>query len=157
MSTETSLVTDLATALRAARKARGLTIAALAEQGGVSPRLVSEFELGRRTHVSLETALRLLQLVGVAVTVAESASTASEDTACAERAARRRSTWVGEKTTLGAQAGPPAPASHAARLTGVAQASRLAVDLQDAHRKQMTREAVEQPVTKRRAITRHSR
>lgn len=157
MSTNPSLVTDVAIALRAARKARGLSIVALAELGRVSPRLVSEFELGRRSQVSLETALRLLQLVDVPLTLAGSASAAGEDDARAKRAARRRSTWVGEKTTLTGQAAPPAPASHAARLVAVAQASRLAVNLETAHRKQMTREAAERPVTSRPAITRLSR
>ena len=156
MHTKSSLVSDLAIALRAARKARGLSVVALAEQGGVSPRLVSEFEQGRRSHVSLETALRLLQLVDVPLTIAGTSSMVSEEVARAERAARRRSTWVGAQTTLSGQAAPQAPASYAARLLAVAQASRLAVNLQTAHRQQLVRADVEQAVVKRPAISRHS-
>jgi transcriptional regulator with XRE-family HTH domain len=95
MSLQPSLPTALATALRTARTTRGLSISALAAQGGVSPRLVSEFERGKRPHISLDTALRLLHLVRVPLSIAASPTEVSEEVARAERAARRRDTWVG--------------------------------------------------------------
>ena len=131
MSSPPSLASRVATALRTARQGRGLSIAQLASRGGVSPRLVSEFERGKRPHVSLDTALRLLQLVRIPLEVAAPSSEVDNAEA---RAERRRNTWVGQKTTLNAMAEPPAPASYAVRLSAVAQASRLAVGLQHAHR-----------------------
>jgi len=59
----------MAAALRQARRARKISIADLAAQAGVSPRLISDFELGKRPHVSLATAMRLLELVGLRVWV----------------------------------------------------------------------------------------
>ena len=152
MSTTGALIYELAIALRNARKGRGLSIAALAAQGGVSPRLVSEFERGRRSQVSLDTALRLLQLVSVPLSIGGLSAPAAEYERAA-RAARRRSTWVGEKTTLTGHSVPASPASHAARLMAVAQASRLAVNLRNAHSEQTVGE---QPIKKRRTILRAS-
>jgi transcriptional regulator with XRE-family HTH domain len=57
----------IASALREARRSRRMSIAELAASAGVSPRLISEFEQGKRPNVSLETALRLLTLVGVSL------------------------------------------------------------------------------------------
>ncbi len=125
-------------------------IAKLARAGGVSPRLVSEFEHGNRPHVSLDTALRLMRLVHVPVnleglpsaarrtttdttTVATTDAT-TEAAARAERAARRRQSWHGWKTTVAAQTAPVAPSSAMARLHAVASASRLVANLQAAHR-----------------------
>ena len=121
----------LAEALRAARKSRGLSIAQLAVMAGVSPRLVSEVERGRRAHVSYETAMRLLDLVGVAVTFDAQAAPAA---AARIRAEQRRKRWTGEQSTLMHQAPPPAPSSAVARLCAVAHASRLAAALRRAHR-----------------------
>lgn len=154
MSTRPPLLAAIAAALRTARKSHGLSIAALAAQGGVSPRLVSEFEHGRRPHVSLETALRLLQLVNVPVSIAGPQLGGGDEEARAARAALRRRTWVVEKSTLREQKAPHAPTSAAARLTAVAQASHLGVGLQTAPRQAMRREAAEHGVVKRVAKAR---
>jgi len=50
--------------------------------------------------VSLETALRLLHLVAVPLTIADHVPAMSAEAARAERAAHRRRTWVGLKTTM---------------------------------------------------------
>jgi predicted transcriptional regulator len=134
MLRSSSLTRDLATALRDARRARKVSIASLAAEAGVSPRLVSEFERHKRPHVSLETALRLLSLVEVAVVpvpIMDDAET-REARARAARAERRRATWTGFKGTLSAQDAPPAPSDAVARLAAVAEASRLAIALQGA-------------------------
>ncbi len=123
----------VALALREARLAHGFSIATLASMAGVSPRLVSDFELGKRPNVSLETALRLLELVDSSVfaqPVASATDADDEHAARAARAARRRATWSGEKTSLTAQSEPTVPAVAAARLVAVADASQLAVGLQ---------------------------
>lgn len=132
MTAITPAAGPLAQTLRAARKARGLSIAQLATLAEVSPRLISEVERGMRAHVSYETAMRLLQLVGVAVTFdAQSPSDAAAD-AARIRAEQRRTRWTGEQSTLRQQAPPPAPASAVARLEAVADASRLAAGLRRA-------------------------
>jgi len=82
------LVTTLAAALREARRERRVSIAALAAQAGVSPRLISEFEQGKRPHVSLDTALRLLELMQVPLLVAQALPEIDED-----RARRERASW----------------------------------------------------------------
>ena len=123
---------ELAAALRSARRARRLSIAALATEAGVSPRLISEFEQGKRPNVSLETVLRLLQLVRVRLVVAGATEPVDVERARAERAARRRQSWSGLKTTLDAQDAPVPPNDAAARLAAVANSSRLAVSLQRA-------------------------
>lgn len=108
-----------------------MTVEALAAQARVSPRLVSEFERGMRPNVSLETAMRLLQQVGVTLIAAPAAQDAAA--ARAARAAHRRATWVGRVTTLHEQAAPAAPTDGLARLGAVSRASRLAVGLRAAH------------------------
>lgn len=123
----------LASTLRRARRELGLTIAQLAAEAGVSPRLVSEFERGQRPHVSLATACTLLRLAGVRERVEAPSAVADDRAATAERAERRRRTWVGQQTTLRAQVDPPAPAAYADRLAAVAQASRFGHALRDAH------------------------
>ena len=140
------LTERLADALRAGRHSAGFTVAELADRGGVSPRLVSEFERGIRPHVSLDTAVRLLQLVGVSLDIAEATSALSEEQARAERAEHRRRTWVGEKSTLAAQSAPPAPTAPADRLIAIAQASRLTLDLQRAHREARRVSSAKKPV-----------
>jgi transcriptional regulator with XRE-family HTH domain len=99
---------------------------------GVSPRLISEVERGRRAHVSYETAMRLLELVGVRVTFDAQRANASD--AARLRAEQRRQRWTGEQSTLVQQAPPPAPSSAVARLCAVARASHLADELRRAHR-----------------------
>ena len=124
----------IASALREARRSRRISIADLAASAGVSPRLVSEFEQGKRPNVSIETALRLLSLVGVSIRLLEAAEPDDAAQARAERAARRRNSWTGTRSTLEAQVDPSAAASSAARLGAVANASALANALQRAAR-----------------------
>lgn len=131
MSQASSGIGLLAETLRAARKGRRLSIAQLAVIAGVSPRLISEVERGRRAHVSFDTAMRLLDLVGASVTF-ESRAARSEDTA-RTRAERRRQLWTGEQSTLSAQEPPPPSPDAAARLTAVVRVSRLAAGLQAAY------------------------
>ena len=115
-------------ALRTARRRRGLSIAALALEAGVSPRLISEFEQGKRPNVSLETVLSLLSLVGVSFRLQEAKAPAAAQ-ARAARAARRLRHWTGSLSTLRSQVDPSAPASAAGRLGAVFTASRLATGL----------------------------
>jgi HTH-type transcriptional regulator/antitoxin HipB len=135
MSVPHDTIAALAALLRSSRRARGLTVVALAEEAGVSPRLVSEFERGKRPHVSLETALRLLHLAGAVLPFASRTEPTDEASARAERAARRRATWSGTHSTLTAQAPPAPPSAALARVIGVARASQLVSGLQAAHRR----------------------
>jgi transcriptional regulator with XRE-family HTH domain len=134
----TPAVARVSHVLREARLARGLSIVALASQAGVSPRLVSDFELGKRPNVSLETALRLLELVQAPLIASseDSRVDSSEEMndARAARAAHRRATWTGVQTTLAELAEPSAPAGARERLLAVARVSRLAIGLQSAPR-----------------------
>ena len=111
-----------------------MSIAELAASAGVSPRLISEFEKGKRPNVSLETALRLLTQVGVSLHLHDAAAAEDPDQARVARAARRRSQWTGSLTTVQSQVDPSAPSSAAARLRAVANASALATALQRAAR-----------------------
>jgi transcriptional regulator with XRE-family HTH domain len=124
----------MANTLRNARRRRGVSIAALAVEASVSPRLISEFEQGKRPNVSLETALRLLSLVGVSIRLHDATEPNDAAQARAERAARRRSSWTGSLALLESQAAPSAPSSASARLDAVAHTSALAVGLQRAAR-----------------------
>ena len=124
----------LASALRRARRARRISIATLAAEAGVSPRLVSEFEQGKRPNVSLHTALSLLALVGVSLRLSNAVAPVDADQAMAERASHRRATWTGSLTVLGQQSEPVAPKSAAARIGAVARASALAGALNRAPR-----------------------
>lgn len=128
----------VASALREARRSRRMSIAELAVRAGVSPRLISEFEHGKRPNVSLETALRLLSLVGLSFRLGEAADTLDPEQLRAQRAARRRSQWSGSLSTLQTQVAPTAPSSAAARLGAVARASVLATGLQRAARTSRT-------------------
>jgi transcriptional regulator with XRE-family HTH domain len=56
---------DFGAQLRAARRERQLTQAQAAVLAGVGVRLWNEAENGRRAQVGLETALRMLQAVGI--------------------------------------------------------------------------------------------
>jgi transcriptional regulator with XRE-family HTH domain len=56
---------DFGAQLRVARRERQLTQAQAAVLAGVGVRLWNEAENGRRANVGLETALRMLQAVGV--------------------------------------------------------------------------------------------
>lgn len=55
---------DLGTAIRAARKARGLRLEDLALAAGVGPRFLSELERGKAS-VRLEETLRVLAALGL--------------------------------------------------------------------------------------------
>lgn len=123
----------LAATLRTARKCRGLSIVRLAALANVSPRLISELERGIRANVSFETAMRLLQLVDVAVTF--DSRPASSDDAARTRAEQRRRSWSGRKTTLATQAPPSHSPDAVERLTAVARASRVVAGFQAAYRK----------------------
>ena len=111
-----------------------MSIAGLAAEAGVSPRLISEFEQGKRPNVSLETALRLLALVGVSLRLHEAAEPTDPARARAERAALRRKRWTGTLSTLEGQVDASSPSSAAARLGAVAHASALTTALQRAAR-----------------------
>ena len=134
MNDESQQPYALASTLRQARRRRGVSIAALAAKAGVSPRLISEFEQGKRPNVSLETALRLLSLVGVSFRLHDPAEATDAAKERAARAARRRDSWTGSLSTLQSQSEPSAPASAVARLGAVANASALATGLPRAAR-----------------------
>lgn len=129
-----STYSDIAKALRKARIAKGYSIGTLAELGGVSPRLVSEMERGLRPHVSLDTALRLLQLVDAKLAIGPHALIDDEERARRARAEHRRRTWRVVKTTLDQQGDPELPETPADRLLAVAEVSRLAYGIQRAYR-----------------------
>ena len=93
--------------LKQARKRTGKTRQALAAEAGVSVRLVAEFERGQRPNVSLDTALRLFDLVGMGVSVQlrdasvqQTGSSYLNDPSFAARAARRRATWTGRHVLM---------------------------------------------------------
>jgi transcriptional regulator with XRE-family HTH domain len=119
--------------LKHARKQLNLSRGELADRAGVSTRLVAELERGQRPNVSLESALKLLNLVGVSLNAtgasgatAESAN-ASHEQQRAARAARRRQSWTGRQIHLHDEGDDPRPArSKAKRLSAVSQVSRQA-------------------------------
>ncbi len=120
--------------LRTARKELKLSRDELARRGGVSTRLVAELERGQRPNVSLESALKLLNVVGVSVIArAPSGATAEIRNASAAgleravRAARRRQTWTGGHIHLHDEGDDPQPGrSKAKRIAAVSQVSRQA-------------------------------
>lgn len=120
--------------LKSARKQLGLSRAELASRAQVSPRLVAEFERSQRPNVSLESALKLLSIVGVSLVVRTPNGVAAEirgDSALelerAARAARRRETWQGRHVRMhDAGNDPRPPQSKAKRLLAVAQVSKQA-------------------------------
>ena len=60
---------DFGEALRAARRERQLTQQKAAEITGVSARLWNETERGKRDQIGLDTALRMLQTLGLDLTI----------------------------------------------------------------------------------------
>jgi transcriptional regulator with XRE-family HTH domain len=56
---------DFGRSLRTARRAQRLTQMQAAQLAGVSARLWNETELGKRENVAFETALRMLQTLGL--------------------------------------------------------------------------------------------
>jgi transcriptional regulator with XRE-family HTH domain len=123
--------------LKEARRHLSLSRADLAHRGGVSVRLVAELERGQRPNVSLESALKLLNVVGVSViataphgAVAEIRGEAAEALARAARAAQRRQTWTGRRIHLHDEGNDPRPArSKAKRLAAVARVSTQAYSI----------------------------
>ena len=120
--------------LKDARRHLSLSRADLAQRGGVSVRLVAELERGQRPNVSLESALKLLNVVGVSVIVraphGAAAEIRGEHAASLERAARaalRRQTWTGRQVHLHDEGNDPRPErSKAKRVASVAQVSKQA-------------------------------
>ena len=120
--------------LKDARRHLSLSRADLARRGGVSVRLVAELERGQRPNVSLESALKLLQVVGVSVVAqaphgaaAEIRGESAAVLARAARAAQRRLTWTGRQVRLHDEGDGPRPERSAARrLAAVARISRQA-------------------------------
>src|SRR5476649_1514663 len=92
------LSNEIATLLKSSRKTIGLTQQAAASRADVGHRLWAEVERGERPNVSLETALRMLRAVGVAVQLTDPTGATSEirpptsAIARAARAAARRAT-----------------------------------------------------------------
>ncbi|MBL0170624.1 MAG: helix-turn-helix transcriptional regulator [Gemmatimonadaceae bacterium] len=119
---------QIAKSLRSARLKLGATQKEMAERVGVSPRLWAEVERGERPNVSLETALRMLKAVGVALRLDEvSARVPSAEEAMLARAAERRATWTGGRTRLGEDDEPRVDSlSVSERLGAVAMVSQLA-------------------------------
>lgn len=60
---------DFGAIIREERRARGLTQVHAAELAGVSVRLWNETERGKRTQLGLDTALRMLQTLGLDVQI----------------------------------------------------------------------------------------
>lgn len=133
MSNRPSTIDALSKAVRDARQKQALSIADLARRADVSRRLVGEFERGLRPNVSFETALRLIEQLHLPISIAGIEPGRNQEEARAERAALRRQTWTGKKTTLVGPSAPAVPQSHVTALSAVARASRLAVALQVAH------------------------
>jgi len=129
--------------LKTARKQLNVSREELARRGGVSTRLVAELERGQRPNVSLESALKLLNAVGVSViarapdgTAAEIRSASGPTLERAARAARRRQTWTGRQIHLHDEDdGPAAGRLRSDRLSSVAQVSKQAYLIASAGRR----------------------
>ncbi len=119
---------QIAKSLRTARLNLGATQKDMAERVGVSPRLWAEVERGERPNVSLETALRMLNAVGVTLRLGDvPARVPSEEDALQARAAHRRATWTGGRARLGEDDEPRVDdLSVADRLGAVAMVSQFA-------------------------------
>ena len=129
---------QVADVLRAARRQLGLSQAEVARRSGVSVRLAREVERGERPHVSLETALRLMEALGITMRLdrpggvtAVVRTEASDAVARAARAAHRRAAWTGGVAPIAtAPEAPLTGAGAAHRVRGVtavsAEAHRVA-------------------------------
>jgi transcriptional regulator with XRE-family HTH domain len=130
--------------LRSARKQLSLSREQLASRAQVSPRLVAELERSQRPNVSLESALRLLNIVGVSLIAKAPNGMAAEIRGAsaiglerAARAARRRKTWKGRHVLMHDAGDDPRPAkSKAKRLIAVGQVSKQAYVVAGAKRVQ---------------------
>jgi transcriptional regulator with XRE-family HTH domain len=128
--------------LKNARQQLNVSREELARRGGVSTRLVAELERGQRPNVSLESALKLLNAVGVSViakapngTAAEIRSASGQALERAARAARRRQMWTGRHVRLHDEDdGPRSARSQAKRLSAAAQVSKQAYVIASAGR-----------------------
>jgi transcriptional regulator with XRE-family HTH domain len=135
--------------LKQARQQLNVSREELARRGGVSARLVAELERGQRPNVSLESALKLLNAVGVSVVAtapngiaAEIRSASDPATERAARAMRRRQTWTGRHVPLHREDDEPQPVrSKAKRLSAVAQVSKQAYLIASAKRERGGRPA----------------
>ena len=133
---------SLGPVLKSARQQLSLSREELASRAGVSARLVAEMERSQRPNVSLETALKLLNIVGVSLVARAPNGLAVEirgasalELGRAARAAHRRETWKGRHVHIReAGAEPPAPKSKAKRLAAVAQVSKQAYAIAGATR-----------------------
>lgn len=79
---------DLGAALRTARRAQHLTQRQVAELSGVSVRLWNETERGKRAQLGLETAIRMLQTLGLDLLVRSRRTEATADTGADARVDR---------------------------------------------------------------------
>ena len=119
------------------RKQLGLSREELARRAQVSTRLVAELERGERPNVSLESTLKLLNLVGVSIvakapdgTIAQIRNGKSISLERETRAALRRRTWTGAHVQLHNAGEPPSGGrSRGARLSAVSQLSKQAFAL----------------------------
>jgi transcriptional regulator with XRE-family HTH domain len=120
--------------LKNARKHLSLSREELAARAGVSPRLVAELERSQRPNVSLETALKLLNIAGVSVVARAPDGAVSEIRGASAsrlqreaRAVRRRELWTGRRVPLHEAGDDPLPVRSAAkRLAAVAEISKAA-------------------------------
>lgn len=150
--------------LQRVRKQLGISRQELAHRAQVSTRLVAELERGDRPNVSLESALRLLNLVGVSiVATAPDGSTAEirdANSAARERAARtalRRRTWSAARSHLHeSDEAPDAGRSDVLRLSAVSKISKEAFGLASVGRSGGKRDqkSTTHPATKTRRFSR---
>ena len=124
----------LAVLLKKAREQLDMSREELAKRAGVSYRLVAELERGQRQHVSLESALKLLNEVGVSITatapngdVAQIRSAEGAHLERLARAAQRRKTWKGSYALLHQEdLEPRPPRSASQRVAAVSKVSTQA-------------------------------
>ncbi|MBA2706859.1 MAG: helix-turn-helix transcriptional regulator [Gemmatimonadaceae bacterium] len=127
--------------LQTARRKQNLSRDELARRTGVSTRLVAEMERGQRPNVSLESALKLLDAVGVSIVPTTSTGrsgnrkTSASEAERSFRAAWRRKTWSGGHIHLHDEGEAPRPArSKSKRLSAVARVSKQAYLIASARR-----------------------
>ena len=116
--------------LKNARKALGFTQKDVARKADVSERLWAEVERGERPNVSLETALRMLSVVGLSIRLTDPVGSSHElrdpRAAAAARTARaaiRRATWQGRQIRLEQEGSDSVPAKK--RVNGIGAVTRV--------------------------------
>ena len=120
--------------LKRARRHMCISREELARRGKVSTRLVAEVERGQRPNVSLESAMKLLNLVGVTIAArapdGATAEIGDADSAAVQRGARaslRRRTWTGRHVPLRNEStAPDSGRTHVERLSAASRISRQA-------------------------------